>query len=76
LSKGSENLNSIVAPNVKGIIKDRCLKQSAVAKKAGYSEQQFSAMMNGRKVIKDIDILRIATALSVDANELFKKGDD
>lgn len=69
-------MNDIVAPNVKEIIKDRCLKQSAVAKKAGYSEQQFSSMMNGRKVIKDIDILRIATALGVDANELFKKGDE
>ena len=69
-------MNDIVAPNVKRIIKDRCLKQSAVAKKARYSEQQFSAMMNGRKIIKDIDILRIATALSVEANELFKKGDE
>ena len=69
-------MNDIVAPNVKRIIKDRCLKQGAVAKKAGYSEQQFSAMMNGRKIIKDIDILRIATALSVEAKELFKKGDE
>ena len=66
-------MNSIVALNVKEIIKDRCLKQSAVARKAGYSNQQFSAMMNGRKIIKDTDIMRIATVLSVDANELFKK---
>ena len=69
-------MNDIVAPNAKEIIKNRCLKQSAVARKAGYSEQQFSAMMTGRKVIKDIDILRITTALNVDVNELFKKGDD
>lgn len=66
-------MNSIVAPNVKEIIKEKCLKQSAVAKKAGYSEQQFSSMMNGRKIIKDIDILKIATALNVDVNQLFKK---
>lgn len=68
-------MNSIVAPNVKEIIKEKCLKQSAVAKKAGYSEQQFSSMMNGRKIIKDIDILKIATALNVDVNQLFKKGE-
>ncbi|MGN0348194.1 MAG: helix-turn-helix domain-containing protein [Roseburia sp.] len=67
-------MNSIVAPNVKEIIREKCLKQSAVAKKAGYSDQQFSAMMNGRKIIKDTDILRIATALSVDANQLFERG--
>lgn len=67
-------MNSIVAPNVKEIIREKCLKQSAVARKAGYSAQQFCAMMNGRKIIKDTDILRIATALGVDANQLFKKG--
>lgn len=66
-------MNSIVAPNVKEIIKEKCLKQSAVARKAGYSEQQFSSMMNGRKIIKDIDILKIATALNVDVNQLFRK---
>lgn len=69
-------MNSIVAPNVKEIIKEKCLKQSAVARKAGYSEQQFSSMMNGRKIIKDIDILKIATALNVDVNQLFKKESD
>ncbi len=66
-------MNSIVAPNVKEIIKEKCLKQSAVARKAGYSEQQFSSMMNGRKIIKDTDILKIATALNVDVNQLFRK---
>lgn len=66
-------MNSIVAQNVKEIIKEKCLKQSVVARKAGYSEQQFSSMMNGRKIIKDIDILKIATALNVDVNQLFKK---
>ena len=66
-------MNSIVAPNVKKIISKNCLKQSAVARKAGYSEQQFSAMMNGRKLIKDTDIKNIAAALNVDANALFEK---
>lgn len=64
-------MNSIVAPNVEAIISDRCLKQSAVARKAGYTKQQFNAMLRGRKVIKDIDIMKIATALEVDANTLF-----
>lgn len=69
-------MNSIVAPNIKTIIKDKCLKQSAVAEKAGYTKQQFNAMLNGRKVIKDVDVLRIATVLCVDANALFEKGSD
>lgn len=76
MRKWGENLNSIVAPNIKTIIKDKCLKQSAVAEKAGYSKQQFNAMLNNRKTIKDVDVLKIATALDVDANTLFKKEGD
>ena len=66
-------MNSIVAPNVKRIIKQKCLKQSAVATRAGYTPNQFCSMMKGRKIFKDIDIMNIAIALGVDANELFKK---
>lgn len=65
-------LKSIVADSVSKIIKEKCLKQCAVAEKAGYSKQQFNDMLKGRKVIKDTDIFRIASALEVDANTLFK----
>ena len=67
-----KNLKSIVADNVSKIIRDRCLKQCAVAAKAGYSKQQFNDMLRGRKLIKDTDISRLASALEVDANTLFK----
>ena len=66
-------MKSIAAQNIKDIIREKGLKSSYVAEKAGYSQQQFSAMMNGRKIIKDTDILRITTALGVDANRLFEK---
>ncbi len=71
---GGENLNSIVASNVEAIIVRKCLKQSAVAEKAGYTKQQFNAMLRGRKVIRDTDIMRIASVLEVDANTLFMVG--
>lgn len=64
-------MNSIVAPNIEEIIAEKCLKQSAVAQKAGYTKQQFNDMLKGRKVIRDTDIARIATVLEVDANALF-----
>lgn len=63
--------NEPMASSVQRIIEEKGLKQVAVAEKAGYSKQQFSAMMNGRKVIKPCDILAIASALAVDANALF-----
>ncbi len=65
-------MKSIVANNVSKIIKDRCLKQCAIAEKAGYSKQQFNDMLKGRKVIKDTDIFRLAVTLGVDANTLFE----
>jgi transcriptional regulator with XRE-family HTH domain len=54
-------------------MKSKCLKQSLVAEKAGYTEQQLSNMLNGRKIIKDEDMLRIAKALDVEIGELFGK---
>lgn len=68
-------MNEIVAPNVKRILRQKCLQQAGIAKKAGYTPHQFSSMMNGRKMIKDVDVVNIAAALQVDANELFKKGE-
>ena len=62
---------SIVAENTRNIIKAKGLKNKAVAEKAGYSEQKFSRMLNGQKVIESSDILRISNALDVTPNDLF-----
>lgn len=73
LEGGVRKINEIVVQNIKRIIKQKCLKQSEIAKKAGYTPNQFSAMMNNRKVVKDTDILNILEVLDVEANELFMK---
>lgn len=62
---------SLIAANTKRIIADKGLKQRAVAAKAGFSEKQFSALMNGRRIIKDIDVMAIAIALDTTPNDLF-----
>lgn len=68
-------MNTVVIPNIRKIIDDRGLKQCAVAKKAGYTKQQFNAMLNGRRLITDIDIEKIIFALDVDANTLFSRSE-
>lgn len=68
-------MNDIVAPNVEAIIVKKCLKQSAIAERAGYTRQQLNSMLKGRKVMKDTDILRIAEALGVGVDTLFKIGE-
>jgi len=60
-----------VAKNTKHIIEYRGLKQKAIAERAGFSIQQFNALLNGRKIIKDVDIIAIANALDVTPNDLF-----
>lgn len=60
-----------VAKNTKRIIEHRGLKQKAIAERAGFSIQQFNALLNGRKIIKDVDIIAIANALDVTPNDLF-----
>ncbi len=62
---------SLIAANTKRIIADKGLKQRAVAAKAGFSEKQFSALMTGRRIIKDTDVMAIATALGATPNDLF-----
>lgn len=69
--------NTIVAPNIRRIMKSRCMKQGLVAAKAGYNPQKFSNMLNGRKIIKDEDMFRIAETLGVEVGALFgKEGED
>lgn len=69
--KGGKNLNTVVVPNIRRIINERGLKQYAVAERAGYTKQQFNAMLTGRKLITDVDICKITSVLGVDANTLF-----
>lgn len=62
---------SIVAENTRNIIKAKGLKNKVVAERAGYTEQKFSRILNGQKVIESMDILKIAKALDVTPNDLF-----
>lgn len=66
-------MNTVLVPNIRRIIQEKGLKQCAVAEKAGYSKQQFNAMLTGRKLITDADICKIIDVLNVDANVLFSR---
>ena len=68
--------NEPLAQRISFLIRERGLKQLAVAKKAGYSAQEFNSMLNGRKLIRACDIPNIAKALEVDVNELYWRGDE
>lgn len=64
-------MKSAIAENVKRIIKDKGLKQGVVGEKAGYNYRTFSNMLNGRKTVTDVDVVKIANVLDVTVNDLF-----
>lgn len=68
--------NSIVANRLKEVIEEKGLKQSAIAEKSGFTAQEFNDMLNGRRLMRAVDIAAIVNVLEpvgVDANELFKR---
>lgn len=65
-------IESVTAHRIGELIERKGLKRRAVAKAAGYSEMQLSAMLHGRRNIRDVDILAIAKALDVGVAELFE----
>ena len=64
---------SIIAENLKRIIKEKGYKQSAIADRAGIPRQTFSNMMNHRKIIADYDIEILVDVLGISPNELFSR---
>lgn len=64
-------LNAPVAARIVQIMEEKGLKQNAVAKRAGFSKQQFSDMLNGRRLIKVSELPILAKALEVSPNALF-----
>ena len=73
---GIKTVNYPLDRNIRKIIKERGLKKYAVAVKAGYPAQQFSNMLNGRKIIKPCDALAIAEALEITMDEMFGERED
>lgn len=63
--------NEPLSKGLKIIIAQKGLKNLYVAENAGYTPQELSDMLNGRRLIKACDIPRIAKALGVEINYLF-----
>lgn len=57
--------------NIRSIINDKGMKHSVVAERAGFTPQEFSNMMNGRKTLRAEYIPDIAKAMRVDPNTVY-----
>ena len=59
-----------VAIGIRKKIAEKGLIQKVVANRAGFSEQQFSDMLNDRKIIRACDLFRISEAIGVEVADL------
>lgn len=68
-----EKTYETVVSNIKDIIAKKHLKQNGIAQQCGFSDSEFSNMLNDRRKLIRVEFLpEIAKALDVEINELFK----
>lgn len=60
-----------IIKTIRKIISEKGLKQSYVAEKAGFTKQEFSNILCGRKAFKTEYVKPICSALNILPNELF-----
>ena len=63
-----------IAMGIRYLITERGMIQRVVAQRAGYTSQQFSDMLNDRKIIKAVDVLPISKALGVSVQDIYDAG--
>lgn len=56
------------------IIASKGLKNVYVAEQSGFSQQELSDMLNGRRLIKACDIPKLAKGLGVKESEIYEAG--
>ena len=66
-------INKTVVVNLRRIITEKNIKKKIIANQIGVSATEFSAMLNGRKLITVEHICKLLDALQVEANELFRR---
>nr|DAM81716.1 MAG TPA: helix-turn-helix domain protein [Caudoviricetes sp.] len=62
-----------VINNIKCLICEKGMKQGVVAERAGFTQSEFSNVLNDRKLLRIEHLWQIAMALDVDVNKLYEK---
>lgn len=68
------NFNSPVAENLTRIIDEKGLIQKVVAERADLTPQSLCDVIYGRRILKVSEVKKLADALDVSIDELFKSG--
>ena len=65
-----------IASTIRSVLTKRGLPQKVVAERCGFTEQQLTDMLKGRKVIRAEYIPRIASVLGCTPNDLYPEADE
>ena len=65
-----------IADNIRREIDSRGYKHNVIAERAGYTRQQMSDMLNGRKIIAADDLFRLCPAIGCTYNDLFRRSEE
>lgn len=71
---GIREMNQPFSEGLVKIIKEMGFKKAHVAQRAGYSAQELSDMITGRRLIKACDIPKLAAALGVKIDDIYNEG--
>jgi len=63
--------NLTVAENIKRILQEKDMTQTALARGAGYNQMQIYEFMRNRRIFRPADIVKISAVLGVEIGELF-----
>jgi hypothetical protein len=66
--------NNPLTKGLRIIIAEKGFKNLYVAESAGFTSQEFSDMLNGRRLIKACDIPKFAKALNVKLDDIYAIG--
>lgn len=66
--------NAPLSKGIQIIIAEKGFKNLYIAQKAGFTPQELSDMLNGRRLIKACDVPKLADALGVEAGDIYDAG--
>ena len=71
-AKTNDEILELFGKNLRAIREERGLSQEALAFEAGFSRSYYTEVETGKRNISLINIMKLATALNIELNELMK----
>lgn len=65
--------NGTFPKNLRATLEKKCINQAALARKIGYDPREICDLLQGRRLVKVVDIQNISEGLDVPVEELLRR---